>query len=491
MRAIFQKFHRSPSLFPSIAGLLALTTFAAFLVNCSGGSGSMTSMMGTGTGTIHVSITDPPSCAFPNGSFQHVFVTIRSVRAHINSDADDNDPGWQELVPELNNQSVQIDLFAAASTTCLLTALGSNTALPAGTYQQIRLILLANDGGNGPLPASNACGDQGFNCVVLHDGSIHELQLSSQAHNGLKILPGIKVAAGQDVDLNIDFSACASIHQEGNGKFRLKPVLRPSEVSTNHTGISGQAVDSATGLPIAAGSVLVALEQQDNSGADVIIMQAAADALGDFNFCPLPAGATFDVVVVAINGAGVAYNATVIIGVPGGTALGAIPLIAETGVATGPATLQGFVTATTGMTPPTPAALDATVTALQSVNVGGGAMRLVTIPAEGNSTPNISVTSNSTCPLTAPMNTNCAPYTLIEPASNPSVGVFSGGKISYAAPPSGDVPYSVRADASDTSGNPDCTKPTQTTSQDALGNPLKVTPGATVTPMEIDFKGCS
>lgn len=468
-----------------IGGLAALVAVVAALVNC-GGSGSV--MTTSGMATIHVSITDPPSCKFPNGAFQNVFVTIRSVRAHTSTSADDNTPGWQELVPQLNDQPMQIDLFAAASTACLLTTLGSNTALPAGNYQQFRLILLANDGGNGPLPASNACGNQGFNCVVLHDGSIHELLLSSQAHNGLKILPGIMVAAGQDVDLNIDFDACSSVRREGNGQFRLKPVLRPAEVGTNHTGISGQVVDSITGAPIAGGTVLVALEQQDNSGDDVIFMQTAADAQGDFNFCPLPGGATFDVVVVAINGDGVAYNATVAVGVAGGTALGTIPLFAETGMATGPATLQGFVTATTGMAPAT---IDAMMSALQTITLAGGVNRSVTIPSEGSSTPSISVDSNSSCPATAPMNTNCAQYTLIEPASNPSVGTFSGGKISYAPPASGDVLYSVRADASDTSGANDCMQPSKTTSLDAGGNPLKVSAGATVTPQEIDFKGCT
>jgi hypothetical protein len=230
------------------------------------------------------------------------------------------------------------------------------------------------------------------------------------------------------------------------------------------------------------------LEQPDNSGADVIFLQTAADALGNFNFCPLPGGATFDVVVVAINGAGVAYNATVAVGVVGGTALGAIPLVAETGVATGPATLQGFVTATTGVAPAT---IDATMSALQTITLTGGVNRLLTIPSEGNSTPNISVESNSSCPATAPLNTNCAQYTLIEPASNPSVGTFSGGKISYAPPASGDVLYTVRADASDASGANDCMQPSKTTSLDANGNPLKVSPGATVTPQEIDFKGCT
>src|ERR1700693_6000753 len=136
-----RRFSRRLTVYLSVVALSALTALAALLVNCSGGGSRMSNM--AGTGKINVSITDPPSCKFPNGSFKNVFVTIRSVRAHINADAGMGDAGWQELVPSLNDQPMQIDLFAAASTACLLTTLGSNTALPAGNYQQIRLILLA------------------------------------------------------------------------------------------------------------------------------------------------------------------------------------------------------------------------------------------------------------------------------------------------------------------------------------------------------------
>jgi len=473
-----------------MGSLLMIVAFAAALVGCSG-SGSGTS--NGGAGTINVSITDPPSCKFPNGAFQHVYVTIRSVQAHTSATADDNTPGWQELAPQLNTQPMQIDLFAAGQTACLLTTLGSNTALPAGTYQQIRLLLVPNEGGSGPVPSTNACGNQGFNCAVLQDGSVHELQLSSQANTGLKIPPGqveggpITVKAGQDVDLNIDFNACASIIQQGNGQFRLKPVLTAEQVGTNSTGISGKVVDSATMMPLVGGTVLVALEQQDASHTDVIFAESAADSEGNFNFCPLPTAATFDVVVVAINGTGVAYNATVAVGVPGGTNLGAIPLTAEAG---GPVTFRGFVTATTGSAAAT---IDASASALQTFSLPGGASLTATIPAEGGSLANVSVDSNSDCPVMAPLNTNCAQYTLIEPASNPSVGVFSSGKITYAAPASGDVPYSIGASAfvplSGAGG--DCAPSSKTASTDANGNPLNAVPGGTVAPKEIDFVGCS
>ena len=476
-----------------IAAVLSVLGLSAALLSC-GTTGN--GMFSGGTGTINVSLTDPPSCAFPNGNFTHVYITVRSVQAHTSATADDNSSGWQELAPQLANQPMQIDLFAGGSNSCLLTSLGSNASLPAGNYQQIRLLLTANSGGSGPTPETNNCTGQGFNCVVLHDGTIHELDLSSQANTGLKIPPGqivggpISVGAGQDVDLNIDFNACASIIQEGTGQYRLKPVLTAGQVSTQTTGISGQVVDSVTKLPIVGGTVLVALERPDSSGIDSIFMQAATDSSGNFNFCPLPTGAIFDLVTVAINGAGVAYNATVETSVPGGTSLGMIPLIAETGTTPGPATFQGFVTATTGTAPAT---MDALLSAIQTIPASSGGTMKVTIPAEGASLANISLASTMSCPTGAPANSNCASYALIEPASNPSVGTFAAGKVSFSIPATGDVLYSIRANAfvPMSGGTTDCTPSSANTSLDNSGNPLKAIPGTVVTPKEIDFSGCS
>jgi hypothetical protein len=261
-------------------------------------------MQTTAFGTINVSLSDPPSCMPPNGQFRHVYVTVRSVQAHIDPQAGDNTSGWQELAPQLANQPMQIDLFSSAQTNCILAQLGS-ASLPVGSYQQIRLLLVSNSPSAGSaVPSPNACAGNGFNCVVLGDGTIHELELSSQDNTGLKIPPGqivggpIQVSAAQSVDLNIDFNACASIVDEGNGAFRLKPTLTASQVSTNNSGIGGQIVDSATKAPI-AGNVLVAIEQPDTAGVDRIVMQTAADANGNFRFCPLPTG-IFDIVAVAV-----------------------------------------------------------------------------------------------------------------------------------------------------------------------------------------------
>src|SRR5262249_6614501 len=153
------------------SSLLVLAAAGSTVVGIVGCGGSSNTTMTPQTSNIRVTLTDPPSCKFPNGAFDHVYVTIRSVQANITATADDRPSGWQELAPQLNSAPMQVDLFSAASNTCLLTHLGSNSALPAGTYQQIRLLLVPNDGSGGATPSTNACGASGYNCVVLHDGA--------------------------------------------------------------------------------------------------------------------------------------------------------------------------------------------------------------------------------------------------------------------------------------------------------------------------------
>ncbi len=497
MRSNSFAFLKASSGHLEIVAVIVLLAAAMALLNC--GNSRFEFRLNPPTGTVSVSISDPPSCAVPNGPFEHVYITIRSVQAHISSNADDNSPGWQELAPQLVSQPVQVDLLGAAKNGCVLAQLGSNTPLPVGDYQQIRLLLVSNNPGSGaPVLASNACGTQGFNCAVLSDESVQELELSSQANTGLKIPPGqivggpIRVESGKHVDINIDFNACASIVRQGNGRMRLKPVLTAGQVSPNTTGISGQVVDRLTMQPVDGGTVLVALEQmRDSTGIDRIFMQTTADASGNFNFCPLPAG-MYDVVAVALNKNGVAYNATVALNVPAGTALGKVPVVAETGAATGPATIQGLVTAVSG-TPPTTtgASVDVVASALQSVPVSSSSSRPITIPLRSDSTPTV-ITAPNPPAITCPTGTNCALYTLVVPASNPSVGTFSAAGTTFSMPAAGDVLYSIEAQAfTPTGGAPICSPSRQTTDKDSNAQPLKVTAGKTVKAQQLDFTGCS
>jgi hypothetical protein len=494
-----ERMARNPRAGALLLAVVAIFAIGAIIVSCGGGSSKT---MVSGMGTVNVTLSDPPSCMPPNGQFTHVYVTVRSVQAHTSATATDSSAGWQELAPQLASAPMQIDLFSKPQTTCILAQLGS-ASLPAGNYQQIRLLLVSNSpAASDAVPSSNACAGNGFNCVVLQDTTIHELDLSSQANTGLKIPPGqivggpLQVSAGQSVDLNIDFNACASIVQEGNGKFRLKPTLTAGQVSANNTGISGKVVDSATNAPI-AGSVQVAIEQPDLTGVDRIVMQTVADSNGNFNFCPLPTG-IFDIVVVGIGPANVPYNPTTVLNVPNGTNLGAIPLIAEVG-ATAPAVFQGFVTATNGAAA---GSIDVSLSALQTVPTGATTTLQITIPLqtipatttspEVDSTGLISVSTNNNCPTGAPANSNCAGYTLVVPASNPSVGIFSSSGFKYSTPPTGDVLFTIDAKAAVplSGGTPDCTPPDQMVAKDSTAAPLKALPATTTTVAEIDFGNC-
>jgi hypothetical protein len=465
---------------------VALVAVAALMV-LSCGQSSIEVSFNPPRGTVSVSVSDPPSCRFPRGDFKNVFVSIRSVQANIS--ADENTNNWVELAPQLASNPVQIDLLAVGQNQCILRQLSQQVSVPVGDYQQIRLVLVPNNPQPGaPVPSPNACGTAGFNCAVLADNSIKQLNLNSQDITGLKIPPGqivggpIRVEEGQHVDINIDFNTCASIVRQGNGEFRLKPTLTAGQVSQVTTGISGTVFDSATQQPI-TGQVLVTVQQADSAGFGRIVMQTAADATGGFNFCPLPTG-MYDVVAAAVDSTGTAYNATVVFSIPAGTSGVGVPLVKE---AAGPATIQGLITSRNGAG----VSIDAALAAFQPVE-RNGTTRFVSIPLLGDSTAVVATEPTPTT-VVCPAGTFCAQYTLIVPASNPSFGTFTAGGTTLTTPVAGDVLYTIEAHAFKpmSGGTPVCSPSAQTTDKDSADQPLKVTGGTTTTAKQIDFTGCS
>ena len=139
------------------------------------------------------------------------------------------------------------------------------------------------------------CGNAGPNCVVLaaDPNNPRPLQLSSQAQTGLKIPSGqiaggqFTIAAGQSKDLDVHFDACASIVIQGNGQYRLKPVLLAGEVSLQSNLISGQLVKK-DGTPLLGLTAFATLQQKDpNTNVDVVKQQIKVDpSTGRFSFCP-------------------------------------------------------------------------------------------------------------------------------------------------------------------------------------------------------------
>lgn len=498
----------------STQGLAAVLLLAGVfvLVRCSNNPS------GPGTGTSVVSVSDPPSCT----NLAAVFVTIDDVSAHTSATANVTDAGWQTLIANLGPSSgktnaVQVDLLhLPQSGQCVLAQLGSNSSLPVGDYQQLRLKLLAN----GTDPASvnlltpaptiggvqtsstNACSPLGsnvWNCVALPTSTppagcvastlnnssvaLCPLQLASEAQTGLKVPPGqieggpIHVAQGQSVDIDLDFDACRSVVQTSSGTFLLKPALVGRVVSPNLTGISGQvfvgqltnttpATVVPTNLPFPNARVL--LQTPSNSGHDLPSAQARTDSNGNFTFCPLATGTVYDLVVDGVDSQGVGYNATVALNIPNGTSL-KIPLLAETGSSNGPAIVTGQVSATGSSS-------GSITVSLQPLQAAGTQNVLV---------PLLDLTHlSSTGMLSVSIGGN-ANYTLIVPASNPVIGSFSGGNISFAGPASGQVNFSLLATPSGES----CTSP-QTTSPFQVTGSTPNSTASTTTGPTITFNGC-
>lgn len=464
-----------------VAALVALILAAILLISCSGSSGSAK------LATVQVTVSDPATCASPQGPFSHIYVTVTDVRIHQSGTASPSDSGWVDLTPNLTSNPVQVDLLGAANQ-CFLGKLGSN-GIPPGTYQQIRILLAASSMGMG----SNKCGSVA-NCVMLTSDPMstpETLQLSSETQTGIKISSGqlaggqFVVAAGDNKDLNLDFDACQSIVPQGNGKYRLKPVLHAGEVAlqSSSTSISGTVIDSVTTQPIVGGTTVVAIEQKDTGGVDRVVMETVTDANGAFSFCPLPSG-TYDVVIAAVNGAGVAYAATVITGVQPGNALGHVPLTA----ALVPGSITGTITTTTGSMA---TSADLSLSALQSITEGSSTV-LVTVPlaAQSMATATVSTAAGAGCVA----NTDCTSYTLSVPAANPSVGQFTTGPSqSPAAPAAGPVSYTVDAIAfvPGAAGQQDCSPSELQINQTSANTTLTVVSGVPVTAAILSFTGCN
>lgn len=154
----------------------------------------------------------------------------------------------------LNTNSGIYNLLDFSNGADTLIATGS---LNVSKVQQIRLIL-------------------GPNNSVATGGTVYPLTVPSGSESGLKLQVHQTLQAGVAYYVLLDFDANQSVIQEGNGNYRLKPIIRTVE-----TAISGAIKGklSVTGV----NAVITA-----SSGSS--IYSTVPDANGDFIIQGLPAG---------------------------------------------------------------------------------------------------------------------------------------------------------------------------------------------------------
>jgi len=211
----------------SLAGVVLVAALAiAQLAGCGGGGGA------AATGTLQVGLTDKQS-----DDFQQVVVTIREVRVV---------PVGLESAADNDSRLPVIVTYSTPRTVDILTLrfqqeiLGTIT-LPAGTYNQVRLILEPNPTGQG-TPA---------NYVILKSDLLTKIPLKtpSAQQSGLKVLGRFEVKPGIINAILLDFDPNTAIVIRGNGDYNLKPtgirIVQPAGPLTSFFGsLSGTVVST-------------------------------------------------------------------------------------------------------------------------------------------------------------------------------------------------------------------------------------------------------
>ena len=167
-------------------------------------------------------------------------MTIQKVRVHQSDSANpDDSSGWSEIVM---SPALRVDLLKLQNGA--LAELGELT-LPAGSYNQMRLVLADNE----TSPMANS--------VVLTSNKAEvALKTPSGQQSGVKAKQfNITIAANQLANFVVDFDACKSVVAAGNsGQYLLKPQL--SVIARFVSGVTG-FVDAS----MANGFTSVSLQQ--------------------------------------------------------------------------------------------------------------------------------------------------------------------------------------------------------------------------------------
>ena len=241
---------------------------ATLVVAACGGGGGGIGGTGAPEGTLRLGLTDAPACGY-----DAVNITVERVRVHQGAGAADGDSGWSEIVL---SPPRRVDLLSLSNG--VIEELGQ-TALPAGRYTQLRLVLAPN-GSVAPFA----------NSVFPSGGAETALSTPSAQQSGLKLNVNIDVAANQVADFVLDFDACRSIVKAGNsGRYNLKPVIsvipRISDAGLRVVGhVDPSMGNGATGVSL----------QLDGS----VVKATAPDASGRFVLYPVPVG-TYALVVTS------------------------------------------------------------------------------------------------------------------------------------------------------------------------------------------------
>jgi len=191
------------------------------LTACGGGGSSSPS--GTTTGQVSVALADAPSL-----DFDHVWVTVKQIDFHPLDTASPMDSQWIKF-PLAAPMTTDLTRYANGN----LAQVFSGLSLPAGTYRQIRLILIDDEAA---LTASALADTLLYNDQVDYTdaagASRHAPLEIIGPRQGINLLGTFTVSAGAPLNLVLDFDLDDDVVRfpdslgSGLDAFTLKPNLR-------------------------------------------------------------------------------------------------------------------------------------------------------------------------------------------------------------------------------------------------------------------------
>jgi hypothetical protein len=187
---------------------IAIIALAFVFIQCSDDNVKLTT-------PVKIRLTDAPA------QFDKVNIDVQGIQIHSSNDENSED-GWIDM--NLLNAGVY-DLLEFNNG---LDTLLVDQDMPSGTVSQMRLIL-------------------GENNSVVIGGISYDLDTPSAQTSGLKFQIHDDFLAGIEYKLWIDFDAARSIVATGNGKYKLKPVIRTFNEAT--TGAISGSINPAEALP--------------------------------------------------------------------------------------------------------------------------------------------------------------------------------------------------------------------------------------------------
>src|SRR5437016_3585909 len=369
-------------LFTGLMGLL----LAVVLAGCGSDGGG-----GAQPGTLGVSMTDAPACGF-----DAVNVTVSKVRVHQSDNASENAAGWTDITLNPPRKINLLDLNDPTQPNRALESL-VETPLEAGHYTQLRLVLVPNSGGP---PFANS--------IVLSAQPNNEIPLDtpSAVQSGIKLIHQFTVGSGQRVDLLLDFDACKSIVQTGDGTYKLKPVIKVIPFVLN--GIEGFVDPTLFVNQVNVSHVIVSAQVN----GDIVRATVPNAVTGKFFLAHLAAPANYDVVITADD------RATAVIA--------AVPVASSTSITTVSTSLAPIPVVTS---PALEASATHSISGTVTLNPLSATDETVFVATKQTlgSGPTVTVKSQVAVSEVDPQNkpTGNYPYALTLPIGTPSLGPYA------------------------------------------------------------------